>query len=147
MDPITTGAIIMGGASLLGGLSGSRARRKAAQTQAQVAREQLAQDRLFKRLALKYGWAGRSAQNEALKQAPKQPMPGPTRTGSTMDALGQIAGAGASTYQSYLNMKNQQAQQNLWNDYMTMQMMNQSQGQGMPGMYGVPMGNPGASVA
>lgn len=87
MDPITATALIAGGTSLLGSIG----RRKAAKAQAHVAQQQLAQERLFKKLALKYGWAGRAAQTQALQQAPKMPAPGPSRTGSTIEAVGGVA--------------------------------------------------------
>ena len=114
MDPITIGAIITAGAGLITGLSGSRSRRKAAQAQAAVAREQLAQDRLFKKLALRHGWAGRAAQMNALQNAPQLPMPGPSKTGSTMDALGQLGSSITTGYQSYRDAQDAKDKRDLY---------------------------------
>ena len=98
-------ALILGGIKAVGGLFGSSARREAAKRKAEIARKQLEQERLFKKMQLKHGWMLNPQQSQALQQAPTLPMPGPTRTGSTMDALGQLAGDVASGYETYLDLK------------------------------------------
>lgn len=120
-------ALILGGIKGVGGLLSAGSRREAAKRKAELARKQLEQDRLFKRLQLRHGWGLHSQQAGALNKAPKLALGGPSKTGTFMDMLGQLGSAAASTYETYTDLKDKEEMRDLYK-----KLLKQRQGGGTP---------------